>query len=154
MRQQSSGVRESIQSHRHVHGRTTITRHLWPRDRQADATATTTYALDFSPSHKPPPPDDALHAVPLRPTTHRYGAHSMVSFPSLHRLKSDPRATGVHLGHFPHPLSLPVTGIGQCRRRPCAMATAPMFPIWAGQFQPIGTVGLFILLWINLNNSK
>jgi hypothetical protein len=33
------------------------------------------------------------------------------------------------------------------------MATAPLFPM-AGQFWPIGTVGLFILLWINLNNSN
>jgi hypothetical protein len=77
-----------------------------------------------------------------------------VAFPSLHHPKSEPRAAGVHLSHFPHPVSPPVTGIGRRRHRPCAMATAPLFPIWAGQFLPTGTVGVFILLWINLNNSN
>jgi hypothetical protein len=87
-------------------------------------------------SQSPPPPDDALHVVPLWPTAYRHGAHSTVSFPSLHRLKSDSRAVDMHLGHFPHPLSPPVTGISQRRHRPCAMATAPCFQFGPASFGP------------------
>jgi hypothetical protein len=39
-----------------------------------------------------PPPERRCRGEPLT-----------VSFPSLHHPKSDPRAGGVHLGHFPHP---------------------------------------------------
>jgi hypothetical protein len=99
-------------------------------------------------SRSPPPPDDALHAIPLWPTTCRHGARAMVSFPSLHCPKSDPRAAGVHLDHIPHPLSPSVTGISRHHRRPCASgqgspaslfspwATSPARS-WAGQFRPL-----------------
>jgi hypothetical protein len=104
-------------------------------------------------SQSPPPPDDALHAVPLRPTSRHHGACSTMSFPSLHCPKSDPRAVGMHLSHFPHPLSPPVTGIGRRHRHPCASgqgspaslfspwATSPARS-WAGQFRPKCTVVL------------
>jgi hypothetical protein len=107
-------------------------RHLRPWNRPADATASTACALNFSPSHEPPPPDDALHAVPLRPPAHCRGARSTVSFSSLHRPKSDPRAVGMHLGHFPHPLSPPVTGIDRRHCRPCT----------SGQDSPASRVSL------------
>jgi hypothetical protein len=92
-------------------------RHLQPWNRPADATVSTACAPNFSPSHEP------IATTTRRRSPHRSpsaaypplwsGARSTVSFSSLHCPKSDPRAVGMHLGHFPHPLSPLVTGIGR-----------------------------------------
>jgi hypothetical protein len=62
---------------------------------------------------------------------HCRGEPLTVSFPSLHRPKSDPRAAGVQLDHFPHPSH---------RRSPksagAAVAHAPWPPLPCFQFGP------------------
>jgi hypothetical protein len=50
---QSNGTGESIRSCHHVHGCTTVARHLRPQDRPANATVSTACALNFSPSPEP-----------------------------------------------------------------------------------------------------
>jgi hypothetical protein len=141
--------RAAVAAVKHLH----MYRHLWPRNRPTDATATTACARTFlrATSQSPPPPNDALHTVPLRRPTHHHGARYTVSFSPLHRPKLDPRAIGLHLGHFPHPLSPSVTGIGRHHRRSCASYQgSPASPIslrgwqprtgWAGQKWPKCTV--------------
>jgi hypothetical protein len=55
-----------------------------------------------------------------------------VSFPPLHHPKSKPHATGVHLSHYPHPLS-----IGHSRILPATAAVkAPPLFLWLQAERP------------------
>jgi hypothetical protein len=62
-------------------------------------------------SQAPPPPDDALHAVPLWPPAHRRGARSTVSFSPLQPLNQAPPLADLLLDLFPHRLRCRFTGI-------------------------------------------
>jgi hypothetical protein len=92
-----------------------------PWNRPADVTVSTAGAPNFSPSQAPPPPDDALHVVPLRSPTHRRGARSTVSFSPLQPLNRAPSLTGLLLDLFPRLPALLVSRnrsstAAQCRR--------------------------------------
>jgi hypothetical protein len=97
----------------------------------------TTPSTQF-PSGRPPSPWSTFHSeFPLSP-------------PHKIRPPSRQRASRP----FPPP---PLTADHRNRPAPSSPVRhghRALFPVWVGQFRPIGTVGLFILLWINLNNSN
>jgi hypothetical protein len=76
-------------------------------------------------SQAPPPPDDALHAVPLRPPTHRRGACSTVSFSLLQPLNRAPPLAGLLLDLFPHRPRRRFTGIDRSRHLPAPWQRLP-----------------------------
>jgi hypothetical protein len=130
-----------------------IDRHLRLWNRPADATVSTACAPNFSPSHEPVATTTGRCSPRCSPPVARpppwstfYGEFLLSPPPKIR-----PQAVGMHLGHFPHPLSPPATGIGRRHRRSCASGQgSPASPVslrgwqpspgWAGQKRPKCTV--------------
>jgi hypothetical protein len=98
-------------------------------------------------SQAPPPPDDALHAVSLRPPTHRRGARSTVSFSPLQPLNRAPPLVGLLLDLFPHVRAAGSPESSGAAASLCCGSASPVLPVgcqtilgWAGQKRPKCTV--------------
>jgi hypothetical protein len=83
--------------------------------------------LSEATSQAPPPPDDALHAVPLRPPAHRRGARSTVRFSPLQPLNRARSLAGLLLDLFPHRPRRRFTGIDRSCRLPAPWQRLPCF---------------------------